>query len=146
LEDGGGRTRFGIAEKYNPGLPSNFYTAPSAIALVDAWAIYKKTYWDRFRGDEINDEGVSSCLLSFSINDGEAREVKMLQDCLGLVQDGVVGPITLEHVNAFNGPQLAAALRAAQADWYRAVAVANPSKEKFLKGWLIRAARVYPNL
>lgn len=146
LMDGGGRTRFGIAEHYNPGLPADFYTTVSLVALSQAGQIYKQKYWDRFRGDEINSDQVASCLLSFSINDGESREIKMLQSCLGIDVDGDFGPETLAHTNAYDPTILAPALRAAQADWYRAVVARQPTDARFLNGWLKRAARIYPNL
>lgn len=146
LGDGQGRTRFGIGEKSHPNLDPTFYTKPAIEALADAQVIYKQTYWDRFLGDQIFWDDVASCLLSFSINDGTAREVKMLQACLGVPEDSVMGPVTLQHTNAYNPLILAAALRAAQADWYRKVAAANPNDQQFLNGWLRRAARIYPSL
>ena len=142
-----GLTRFGIAHNAHPGLPDGFYTMDTISALQQAELIYEGQYWNRFLGGSVRDDGVASCLLSFSINDGESREVKMVQECVGVNVDGVMGTETLAHVNAYNGDQLAAALRAAQADYYRALYTANPTKYgRFINGWLIRAARVYPNL
>jgi lysozyme family protein len=150
LMDGGGRTRFGITEHFNPGVISSFFTTTDImLALTYAETIYKKTYWDRFFGDAINSDQVASCLLSFSINDGTSREVKMLQACLGFPAyeiDGIVGPNTLLHVNAFGDIILSAALRAAQVDFYRALVDKQPTDIRFLDGWLKRAARIYPNL
>jgi lysozyme family protein len=69
----------------------------------------------------------------------------MLQECLSIPVDGVFGPQTLEHTNAYNPTMLAAALRAAQADFYRAIVALDPTKGRFLGGWLARAARIYPS-
>ena len=146
LGDGQGLTRFGIGQASNPSVRSDFWTMSAAEALPVAENNYRTSYWNRFQGDQIVDDGVASCLLSFSINDGAAREVRMLQDCLNIPIDGIFGPQTLEYTNAFNPGQLAAALRAAQADFYRALAAKNPADERFLAGWLARAARVYPSL
>jgi lysozyme family protein len=65
---------------------------------------------------------------------------------LGVVVDGAMGPNTLAHTNAYNPMMLSAALRAAQADFYRAVVAAHPERGIYLKGWLKRAARIYPSL
>jgi lysozyme family protein len=147
LGDGAGLTRFGIAQNAHPDLSADFYTTDRTSALQQAELIYEQQYWNRFMGDYITDVGVASCLLSFAINDGTAREVKMVQECVGVSVDGIMGASTLQHINAYNPQMLAAALRAAQADFYRAIYASNPAKYgPFINGWLARAARVYPSL
>ena len=147
LGDGQGITRFGIGQKSHPELGIAFFTTMGAgMALTIAEYTYKTVYWNRFQGDAILDDGVASCLLSFGINDGEAREVVMLQEILGISVDGVVGPQTLAKVNGTPPIPLAAALRSAQADFYRGLVAKNPDNQRFLAGWLARAARIYPSL
>lgn len=143
LGDGQGLTRYGIAQKSNPEVPPTFYTESPLFALGTAQQVYRSSYWNRFQGDNIDSDAVASCLLNFSINDGTNREVRMLQEALGLYQrDGVMGPITLKAVNSIDGTMLAATLRTLQAEFYQAI----PNNEKFISGWLKRAALVYPNL
>ena len=143
LGDGQGLTRFGVGQKAHPELSQTFYTMPASGALSIAEGVYKQTYWNRFLGDQIADDGVASCLLSFSINDGTNREVRMLQTILNLTQDGAFGPQTLAATNAAAPQPLAAALRQAQAAWYEALAPTHPGD---IAGWLARARRVYPSL
>jgi lysozyme family protein len=117
-----------------------------AGALSVAESGYKQTCWNRFQGDQIADDGVASCLLSFSINDGTFREVVMLQKTLGLTPDGAFGPLTLAAANAAPPQPLAAALRQAQANFYLALAPSRPDIAGELSGLLARAKRVYPSL
>ena len=83
--------------------------------------------------------------MSYAVNDGVSRAVKILQGLLGLMQDGEFGAQTLMAVNAANAVTLATELREAQAAWYRTVVANNPADARFLDGWLARAARIYPN-
>lgn len=147
LMDGQGLTRFGIGQLSHPELPSDFYTRPAPEALAIAAGIYRSTYWNRFCGDQILDDQVASCLLSFSINDGTQREVFMLQQVLGFTQtDGIMGPLTLAATNNSNPATLAPALRIAQANFYRMLVAKQPTDARFLTGWLRRANLIYPNL
>jgi lysozyme family protein len=147
LFDGQGNTRYGIGQTANPEMPANFYTCSAAQALPMAEAQYKTKYWDRFSGDQIQDDQVASCLLSFSINDGTRREIMLLQQVLGFTQtDGVMGPVTLAAVNKANPATLVPALRAAQANFYKMLVAKQPTDARFLDGWLHRASLIFPNL
>ena len=146
LGDGGGLTRYGIAQTKHEALPPDFYVAAPAVALTYAKVIYKGEYWDRFLGDEIASDEVASCLLSFAINDGEAREVMSLQRVLGITMDGVMGPQTLSATNSVIAALLSAQLRQAQASFYQALAPSRPDIARELPGLLARAYRVYPSL
>lgn len=146
LFDGQGLTRFGVGQFSHPNLPADFYTCTTAQALQYAETIYKGQYWDRFLGDLIIDDGVASCLLSFSVNDGTGREIMLLQQVLGFTKtDGVMGPVTLAATNKA-GSALAAQLRATQANFYQMLVAKQPTDQRFLAGWLKRANLVYPNL
>lgn len=146
LGDGGGLTRYGIAQTKHEALPPDFYVAAPAIALTYAKVIYKGEYWDRFLGDEILSDDVASCLLSFAINDGESREVKMLQVILGVAPDGVMGPQTLTATNAANQAVLASKLRTTQGTFYMNLAQTRPDIARELPGLMARAHRMYPSL
>jgi lysozyme family protein len=146
LGDGGGLTRYGIAQNKHEALPPDFYVAAPAVALTYAKVIYKGEYWDRFLGDDIVSDAVASCLLSFAINDGDAREVKMLQQVLGVPVDGVMGPKTLAATNFEAGGLLAEQLRSAQVSFYLTLAKTDPVISRDLVGLLKRANRVYPSL
>lgn len=146
LGDGGGLTRYGIAQTKHDNIPAYFYDCSAGVALAYAKVIYLKEYWDRFLGDEIFSDEVASCLFSFAVNDGNAREVKMLQQAVGVPVDGMMGPVTLAKVNAADDGRLASALRYAQASFYQTLALTRPDIARELPGLLNRAYRVYPSL
>lgn len=147
LGDGGGLTRYGIAQTKHEALPPDFYVAAPAVALTYAKVIYKGEYWDRFLGDDILSDDVASCLLSFSINDGEGREVRMLQQALDMTDiDGVMGPLTLGRTNAANSALLASTLRTEQGEFYQKLALTRPDIAAVLPALMARAHRMYPSL
>ena len=146
LGDGGGLTRYGIASNAHTALPPDFYTASPATALTYAKVIYRGEYWDAMQGDAINDLPLAASLLSFAINDGVSRAVKILQGVLGITAYGDFGPQTLAATNGRDALTLAAALRVGQANWYRAIAPTHPTVAADLPGLLKRAARIYPSL
>lgn len=149
LNDGAGRTRFGIGEKYHPNLPADFYTKPSAEALVDAKNIYKQNEWTRIMGDEIPDNETAATLLSFAVNDGVVWAVEIIQKIVGAPADGHMGPKTLDLIRNWKPivrDTLAEALREGQIDFYYELVKHNTSDRRFLDGWISRAKAKYPFL
>lgn len=142
LNDGAGRTRFGISEKNNSSLPQDFYTCSTAQALTYAESIYRISYWNPMMGDLLTSDELAATLLSFGVNDGIHTAIKLLQECLDVTPDGGMGPITLAAANST--PTAAASLRQAQAAKYKAIALANPAMKIYEEGWLRRANAVYP--
>ncbi len=147
LNDGAGLTRFGITQKNCPQAPAGFWADMSnADALEEAKQIYYTKYWTPLRGTQLTSDELAATLLSFAVNDGTSSAVKLLQECLGLPQDGVFGPATLIAVQALDGAILAAKLRDAQEARYQAIEAANPADVRFDAGWRKRAYTQYPDL
>jgi lysozyme family protein len=68
--DSGGRTRFGIAQKFHPGLPDKFFTCPAEEALEKAEQILHDEYWAPLRLDEIKSQPVANKLFDMAVNMG----------------------------------------------------------------------------
>jgi len=144
LEDGAGLTRFGITSRWDYKLVSpDFFTEPSDVALQNAKSAYRAAYWNYIHGDDIEPDEVAASIFSFAVNAGAKTSVILAQRALDLEPDGVVGQHTLI---ALREPGAGDAIRAAQANHYKAIVAKDPSKQRFLVGWLRRAARVYPSL
>lgn len=148
LGDGGGRTRFGIAEKFNPEATDFFYKANPAVALEIAKNIYWRNYWLPICGASLTSDELAATLLSFAVNDGIAQAVKELQAAFGaaLVCDGHLGSKTLAAIARGNSSDIACKLREAQEEFYRRLAVLTPGDARFLDDWVTRARAVYPDL
>jgi lysozyme family protein len=147
-DDAGGRTRFGIAERWHPELTSRGFF--DGMAAADAQAIaeglYESGYWVPINGAAVNSQDFANRYLSFGINLGIHQAVKLAQESLVALGarigvDGDPGPSTISALNA----QLGANEAALMAGWrnqltafYRRVVAANPAQEEYLAGWLNR--------
>ena len=59
--------------------------------------LYKKRFWDAVRGDDLP-SGVDLCVFDFAVNAGVGRASRFLQQVVGVVADGAIGPKTLAAV------------------------------------------------
>jgi lysozyme family protein len=101
-KDPGGATNRGVTQKvYNlwradHGLPIQ---SVKLITPAEVFAIYKKQYWDRVRGDELP-SGVDYCVFDFAVNSGVHKASCVLQEALLVDIDGKIGPNTLAEAKA----------------------------------------------
>lgn len=133
--DPGGLTKYGISQAAWPHLDI------ANLALDQAAAIYRRSYWLANGCDRIEDQGLACKLFDLCVNMGGGRAVRMLQRAanhLGaqLVVDGHLGPVTAAAINKYKHPRaLLMAFRALAAQHYL-----NQRKQRFLAGWLNRLA------
>lgn len=145
--DQGGRTRFGIAEKYNPGIGADFYTSmPAAAALERAKECYRHREWTYIQGEQIASDEVAEKLLDMAVNMGQSEAVLLLQrvvnayknnDNLGV--DGKFGPITLAATNEIDAGAVRMGLRWMSRKRYDEIIEANPADERDRHSWMTRA-------
>ena len=144
-EDSGGRTRFGIAERFHPELGDGFYNASPEMALEIAREIYRSQYWRAIRGDEIDDQHVATKLLDMAVNMGVRQAVVLCQRAVngilatGLLEDGAFGQQTLQDVNQCKPELLLEQLRDVCSAFYQHLAAVRPEAQVYLRGWLSRA-------
>ena len=145
IEDCGGRTRFGIAERSHPQQGDRFYCGSKDDALEIAREIYRRDYWEAIRGDEIVQQQIAGKLLDMAVNMGVRQATLLCQRAVNactaarLIEDGVVGAKTLSAINACNPEALLVHLREASAGFYRHIASIKPEAAQYLRGWLARA-------
>jgi lysozyme family protein len=145
--DAGGRTRFGIAEKFHPELTEEFFTGPAEDALQEAEKIEKHDYWDCLRLSEVENQNVANKLFDIAVNMGVRQAAVYSQRALNallpreaqLVGDGVMGEKTLAAINAASPTVYHQLLCELSAAHYLQVTAAHPAQAVNLKGWLKRA-------
>jgi lysozyme family protein len=140
--DAGGQTYTGIARVPNPDW--------EGWALIDkgqmppkemVWKFYKTKVWDKVRGDELP-SGVDYLAFDFAVNAGASRAIKTLQQAVGAIPDGIIGPATMKFIQGYSGEELIKNYSEVKEEFYRGIVARKPDQVKFLKGWLNRVAHV----
>lgn len=125
------------------------------LTIGDAVWVYHYCFWKRLDAESF-ERPIGEMLFDQAVNGGATAARKLLQRAINactahmtgverLNVDGVIGGMTrlamiavLEHPG-LGMRALAEAYREAARARYRAIATANPSQNRFLKGWLRRA-------
>ncbi len=122
--DPGGPTKYGIDQRSHP--------------TVNIRALTKEKAKEIYRSDGEKLPPLTSwAVMDCAVNCGRSQAAKWLQRCLGINDDGIIGPRTLEHSSLVNDAELAGAILDRREAHYRALAKKG-SFGKFLKGWLNR--------
>jgi len=75
-----------------------------------------------------------------AVNMGFVQAAKLLQRCLGVADDGIIGTKTLQAINNANAEELLSAYKTKLREFYALLVTKNPKNERFLNGWLRRVS------
>jgi lysozyme family protein len=161
--DAGGRTRFGIAEKFHPDLPGDFFTGPKEEALAESERLMTEEYWALMHLDDVESQDIANKLFDMAVNMGVHQAViyaqravnfliqqgtqavidspvtPVLRAAFTLLEDGKMGPKTIAAINTEDPAVFYGLLKQFSAAHYRHIAANNPSQAINLNGWLKRA-------
>lgn len=138
IDDDGGETKFGISKRIYPDLDIN------TLTVEQAKAIYKRDFWEPQLYKDIKDVNLATKVFDLAVNMGSIWAHRLVQRALratgqDILEDGILGPMTLTAINKADLTDLLAALKSEAAGYYRTLAATQPRQAKFLKGWLKRA-------
>jgi lysozyme family protein len=170
IHDPGGATNFGISLRYLQKVGDldgdGFLDGDidrdgdvdaddiKAMSPEDSVQFYKTGFWYPGKYGAINDQDVATKAFDLGVNMGINQGAKILQRALRSVgshikDDGKIGPLSLEGINAQLATRLIPAMRSEAAGFYRALILRNAALRKrghdvkdfsvFKKGWLRRA-------
>jgi lysozyme family protein len=122
-------TKYGVSAASYPTLDI------ASLTLADAQAIYKRDFWDKLHGDEL-DPSLAFQVFDAAVNCGVGTAARWLQRAAQVAQDGDIGPASLAAIKALEPWRVAARL-----DAYRLLSNARaPGFATYGKGWEIRVA------
>lgn len=92
-KDPGGETNMGISRRSYPREDIKNMTRGRASVL------YRRDYWNPIRGDDLP-PGLDLIAMDATVNSGQGRGVRWLQNAVGAKADGIVGPATIAAAHA----------------------------------------------
>ena len=134
--DRGGRTQFGLTQRYNP-----TEWADGKVTQDEAREAYWRKYVEAPGFHRIPDShgALRTQLIDFGANSGPRVAIQKLQMALGVTVDGDLGPKTLAAIEASDPLKLNNQLVAERVTMLVKLCQKEPSQLKWLGGWCNRA-------
>jgi lysozyme family protein len=140
--DPGGPTKYGItcydlAEFMHEKMDRMARWAPivKAMTLATADQIYQQKYAVQCDFNDLM-AGADCTVFDFGVNSGSSRAIKYAQDIVGVAVDGIMGPITLAAINAYDPTQFINSLCNNRLSFLKSLSTWS----RFGKGWRARVA------
>lgn len=150
-DDPGGETYKGIARSRNPkwsgwtnidllkntsNFPKNLENDADLQQKIRD--LYEANYWDKIRGDHIVDQDIAESIFDFAVNAGPRTSAKLAQMTVNAKADGVIGPATLEKINADDKRAFLAVFALAKIGRYVNICENRRESRKYFFGWVRR--------
>jgi lysozyme family protein len=137
--DPGGMTNLGVTKKVWEEWVGHEVDEKTMRGLTPeiVGPMYKAKYWDKVKGDDLP-SGVDYAVFDAAVNSGPGRAAKWLQGCVGVEQDGGIGPKTLAAVASMNPVELVEDYAKRRLSFLMDL----PHWDTFGKGWGRRVAAV----
>ena len=132
-KDPGGETNFGVTKRVWEEYVGHPVTTMKNLTPELVAPLYEQKYWRPCYG-EILPRGLDFVTFSMGVNAGPGRSVKLLQQSIGCVPDGVIGPRTRGLISDSNCATLITKFSESRREYYRAL----KTFPIFGKGWLAR--------
>lgn len=112
-----------------------------ALTVEEARAIYKAQYVRPF--EDVPFPDLQAALVDFGVNSGTVTAIEKLQEVLGVVVDGVLGPRTRTAMVAMPWKLTVNALVAARVKHCSELVEKDAKQRDKLRGWVKRAVSFY---
>lgn len=131
--DPGGETNYGVTKKVWEEYVGHPVTTMKNLSPEMVAPLYELKYWRPCYG-EVLPRGLDFLCFSFGVNAGCGRSIKLLQQSLGLVSDGVIGPRVMQKLRESNIADVIKGFSNTRREYYRAL----KNFPIFGRGWLAR--------
>ena len=131
--DSGGMTNLGVTKRVWEEYVGHPVETLKKLTKDDVAPLYELKYWRPCYG-EVLPRGLDFLCFSFGINAGCGRSIKLLQQSLGVVSDGIIGPRVMQKIRESNVTDIIKVFSESRREYYRTL----KQFPIFGKGWLNR--------
>ena len=131
--DPGGETNLGVTKRVWEEYVGHPVKTLKDLTKDDVAPLYEQRYWRPCYG-EVLPRGLDFLCFSFGVNAGCGRSVKLLQQSLGLVSDGVIGPRVMQRLRESNIADVIKGFSESRREYYKSL----KTFPIFGRGWLSR--------
>ena len=141
--DKGGPTMCGVTiatftdRRLKQGKPKPTVDDLRALSYEEWLDILKSAFWDPCHGNRIINQSIAIMLVDWRWVNG-TQAIRDTQTVFSLVPDGIVGPKTLDALNASPAETVFNRLKTARLRSYDRIIARSPSQKKWHKGWINR--------
>jgi len=139
-KDPGGETNLGVTKKVWQEWVGHEVKTMQELTSTDVAPMYQAKYWMACYANQLP-IGVDYMAFDAAVNMGAGRSVKLLQECLGCVPDGTIGPRTMQLIDGKDPKDVVEAFSQRKISFYESL----PTFPTFGKGWLKRVEDVKQN-
>ena len=135
--DPGGETNLGVTKKVWEEWVGHEVKTMKGLTPADVAPMYQAKYWMACYANQLP-MGVDYMAFDAAVNMGPGRAVKLLQEAMGCVPDGVIGPRTMQLIAQKDPKDVVDAYSNRNTSFYESL----PTFGTFGKGWLKRVEDV----
>jgi len=103
---------------------------------------YKAYFWLKMKLDQVVSQKIADELFTFGVNAGTKNAIRKAQKVVGEVQDGIIGPMTIKALNAYDEHLFDMQFDEVEKQYYASIIERKPSFKIFENGWNNRADMV----
>jgi len=104
--------------------------------------LYWEKYWNPAKLDKLTSQHIANEIFIFGVNTGMETAIKKAQALVDVKADGLIGPVTIAAINAFNEHEFDYKFDELEREHYADLIARKPSFARFKNGWMNRAKAV----
>ena len=142
--DTGGATKFGITKNVYEKFVGHKVSLDEIknMPIGNAIRIYKESYWDKIRGDDIDSFATAYAIFDQAVNWGPKVAIMRAQKALDMVQTGTLSDTFIESLNMADEETFINDFLNLSSEAYKNLVQTKPSNAVFLSGWLKRVEKI----